>query len=71
MLDCGADDVVQKPFDFSELSARVRAVLRRGFRGSQPELRLADLKLNRIERTVTRADREISLTPENFVCSNT
>jgi len=66
VLDCGADDVVQKPFDFSELSARVRAVLRRGLRGSQPELRLADLKLNRIERTVTRAGKKISLTPREF-----
>jgi two-component system, OmpR family, response regulator len=67
-LVCGADDVVQKPFDFSELSARVRAVLRRVLRGSQPELRLADLKLNRIEHTVTRADKKISLTPREF-CS--
>jgi DNA-binding response OmpR family regulator len=65
-LDSGADDVVQKPFAFFELSARVRAVLRRSTRGSQSVLRLESLELDRVERTVTRAARIISLTPREF-----
>jgi DNA-binding response OmpR family regulator len=66
VLDSGADDVVQKPFAFSELSARVRAVLRRGTRGSQAILRLENLELHRVERTVSRAGKIISLTPREF-----
>jgi DNA-binding response OmpR family regulator len=65
-LDSGADDVVQKPFAFSELLARVRAVLRRSTRGSQSVLRLESLELDRVQRTVTRAGRIISLTPREF-----
>jgi DNA-binding response OmpR family regulator len=65
-LDSGADDVVQKPFAFSELSARVRAVLRRSTRGSQSVLRLESLELDRVQRSVTRAGRIISLTPREF-----
>lgn len=65
-LDSVADDVVQKPFGFLELSARVRAVLRRSTRGSQSVLRLESLELDRVERTVTRAGRIISLTPREF-----
>jgi len=66
VLDSGADDVVQKPFAISELSARVRAVLRRGILGSQAILRLESLELNRVERTVSRGGRIISLTPREF-----
>jgi len=66
VLDGGADDVVEKPFAFSELSARVRAVLRRSNRGLQSVLRLEDLELDRVQRSVTRAGRIISLTPREF-----
>jgi DNA-binding response OmpR family regulator len=65
-LDLGADDLVVKPFAFSELSARVRAMLRRGGRGADTVLRVADLELNRVERTVERAGRRIELTPKEF-----
>jgi DNA-binding response OmpR family regulator len=65
-LDSGADDVVQKPFAFPELAARVRAVLRRADRGSQTILRLENLELDRVQRTATRAGRIISLTPREF-----
>jgi DNA-binding response OmpR family regulator len=65
-LDLGADDLVVKPFAFSELSARVRAMLRRGGRGPEAVLRVADLELNRVERTVDRAGRKIELTPKEF-----
>jgi len=65
-LDLGADDLVVKPFAFSELSARVRAMLRRGARVADTILRVADLELNRVERTVHRAGRRIELTPKEF-----
>jgi two-component system copper resistance phosphate regulon response regulator CusR len=65
-LDLGADDLVVKPFAFSELSARVRAMLRRGGRTADAVLRVADLEMNRVERTVQRAGRKIELTPKEF-----
>jgi DNA-binding response OmpR family regulator len=65
-LDCGADDLVLKPFAFSELSARVRALLRRGSRSLDTVLRVEDLELNRVERTVKRGGRSIGLTPKEF-----
>jgi len=65
-LDLGADDLVVKPFAFSELSARVRAMMRRGGRATETVLRVADLELNRVERVVQRAGRRIELTPKEF-----
>jgi len=66
VLDLGADDLVLKPFAFSELSARVRALLRRGGRAPDTVLRVDDLELNRVEHCVKRADRKIELTPKEF-----
>jgi len=57
---------VVKPFAFSELSARVRAMLRRGGHAPETVLRVDDLELNRVERTVNRAGRRIELTPKEF-----
>ncbi len=65
-LDMGADDFVLKPFSFSELSARVRTLLRRASRFPGSMLRVEDLELNRVERTVRRANRTIELTPKEF-----
>lgn len=65
-LDLGADDLVVKPFAFSELSARVRAMLRRGKRTPETVLCVDDLELNRVERTVNRGGRRIELTPKEF-----
>src|SRR5664279_5923350 len=53
-LDSGADDCLMKPFSFTELAARVRALLRRRAFAAESVLRIADLELNRIERTVIR-----------------
>ncbi len=66
-LESGVDDYVTKPFSFNELSARIKAVLRR----SDPkvvanELIFEDLKLDRTEKRVFRADKEIQIGPTEF-----
>jgi heavy metal response regulator len=61
-LDTGADDYLTKPFDFAELVARLRALLRRGRATVQTVLRLADLSLDPATRAVTRGSRRIDLT---------
>ncbi len=65
-LDAGADDYLTKPFSFSELSARVRALLRRKSRPTETVLRIEDLQLDCVRRTVHRAGRLIELTPKEF-----
>jgi len=65
-LDLGADDYLTKPFSFAELSARLRALLRRATRPAEMVLRVEDLELNRAERTVRRNGRLIELTPKEF-----
>jgi len=65
-LDLGADDYLTKPFSFSELSARVRALLRRAAQPAEVILRVGDLELNRVERSVKRASQPLELTPKEF-----
>jgi two-component system, OmpR family, copper resistance phosphate regulon response regulator CusR len=65
-LDLGADDYLVKPFAFRELSARVRALLRRGGRLPELSLRVEDLEMNRVDRMVRRGERRIELTPKEF-----
>ena len=65
-LDWGADDYMTKPFSFSELAARVRALLRRSDRPLDITLRVRDLELDRIARSVHRAGRLVELTPKEF-----
>ncbi len=65
-LDTGADDYLIKPFSFTELSARVRAHLRRTPPTVQSTLRIADLILDRVERRVERAGTRIDLTAKEF-----
>lgn len=65
-LDQGADDCLVKPFAFAELSARVRALLRRGSYISESILRVKDLELNRIEHSVKRAGKPIDRSPKEF-----
>jgi two-component system copper resistance phosphate regulon response regulator CusR len=65
-LDLGADDYMIKPFSFLELSARVRALLRRSHLPSKSVLTLKDLSLDRVERKVERCGRHIELTTKEF-----
>lgn len=65
-LDAGADDYLTKPFSFSELSARIRAVQRRKNSPGQTVLRISDLELDYLRRTVHRGGRPIELTPKEF-----
>jgi DNA-binding response OmpR family regulator len=67
-LELGADDYVTKPFSMRELTARIRAVLRRaGDKASEPEvLRASDITLDRGSRLVTVGDTRVDLTPSEF-----
>ena len=65
-LDAGADDYLPKPFAFDELLARVRALGRRASGEPHGQLRIADLELDRIRRTVRRGNRKIDLAPREF-----
>jgi two-component system copper resistance phosphate regulon response regulator CusR len=65
-LDGGADDYLAKPFAFSELSARIRALVRRSHLPSESVLSIGDLKLDRVHRTVERGGRRIEMTAKEF-----
>lgn len=66
-LQSGGDDYLVKPFAFSELLARIHALLRRASQVTAPtELSVADLQLNLITRQVSRAGVQIELQPLEF-----
>jgi len=65
-LNSGADDYLTKPFAFQELLARVRALLRRRVEVNSAEVRVADLVLDPLRRSVTRGNRKIDLTAKEF-----
>ena len=65
-LEVGADDYLVKPFDFGELLARIRAVMRRRNPGAGPLLQVQDLTMDEATRDVRRAGRPIELSAREF-----
>lgn len=65
-LDSGADDYLTKPFEFAELSARVRALLRRQAPATALTLTVGDLHLDPVARSVHRGPRKVDLTQKEF-----
>jgi two-component system OmpR family response regulator len=65
-LDVGADDYLTKPFSFSELLARLRALARRGGVERPTELVVGDLRLDPARRRAWRGETEVGLSPKEF-----
>jgi DNA-binding response OmpR family regulator len=65
-LDLGADDYLTKPFELTELLARLRALIRRGHQVKTPVLNIHDLAIDTAARAVTRAGQTIHLTPREY-----
>lgn len=66
-LDAGADDYVTKPFSIEEISARIRALLRRGNKAESVILTIADVKLDPTTKIVSRGSKTISLTAREYI----
>jgi DNA-binding response OmpR family regulator len=65
-LDSGADDYLVKPFSFAELSARIRALLRRGQKADATILKVGDLELNPATKSVMSNQKPLNLTAKEF-----
>src|SRR5256714_636993 len=65
-LDAGADDYLVKPFDFGELLARLRALVRRGPSERPAVIKTGDLRIDPATHVVTRAGRQVELTAREF-----
>jgi two-component system OmpR family response regulator len=65
-LDAGADDYVLKPFSFTELAARIRALIRRGARERPTVIKVGSLELDPAQRTVRQNGRRITLPMREF-----
>ena len=66
-LNAGADDYMVKPFDLSELSARLKAVARRYSGNPNPLIKIGDLAIDLAARRVTRAGKPVALTAREWV----
>jgi DNA-binding response OmpR family regulator len=65
-LNLGADDYLSKPFSFSELLARIGALLRRGHHPANQPIVVGDLSIDVLTRTVRRGQRRIDLSPREY-----
>lgn len=65
-LNTGADDYISKPFDFSELLARLRAAIRRNKGAVSPLIEIGDLIIDTNSRTVKRGNKEIKLSSKEY-----
>src|SRR3954462_4478612 len=65
-LDAGSDDYLVKPFAFSELLARVRALIRRKYEVRDPRITIGDMEVDTTSRCVRRGGREISLSGREY-----
>lgn len=70
-LNAGADDYLVKPFDLSELSARVAAVARRYSGNPNPQIQLGELRINLSDRTILRDGARIDLTAREWTLFET
>jgi DNA-binding response OmpR family regulator len=66
LLNTGADDYLTKPFDLGELLARTKALIRRGKGQPSPLLKIGDLELNTVTRTVQRSGKAVALTAMEY-----
>jgi DNA-binding response OmpR family regulator len=67
-FDCGADDYLVKPFEFRELIARIKALLKRSHQSERSGtlIRVADLEINQDAKSVRRSGKKIDLTPKEY-----
>ena len=65
-LNLGADDYLVKPFEFAELLARVRALVRRRYASKDPVLHIADLEVDTVARKVRRAGESVELSAREY-----
>ncbi|WP_193215044.1 response regulator transcription factor [Luteolibacter marinus] len=65
-LDAGADDYLVKPFPLAEALARVRALLRRSYVKKSPVIKIEDLEVDPLRRSVKRGDRDIEMTAMEY-----
>jgi two-component system, OmpR family, response regulator QseB len=65
-LDAGADDYLTKPFDLSELCARLRALVRRSSGRSDPVIKYEDIEVNPASHTVTKSGESVNLSRREF-----
>jgi len=65
-LELGADDYLPKPFAFTELAARAKRLVRRTLQSVPMEIRIGDLEISRVDRSVKRAGKPIDLSPKEF-----